>query len=458
MSVLDVAIRARESSNLLQIVEASQRSAALQRIKQILSAQKNKILEANELDMKFAKKQVEAGNLSESLYKRLDIKGNNDEKFDTMLKGIDEVDALEDPVGKITLSRKLDEGLSLYKVTCPVGVLLVIFEARPEVVVNISCLAIKSGNAAILKGGKEASHTNRILASLISEAVDPQTSGYGLTIPLSPEFPINTIQLVETRESIHELLKLDRYIDMAIPRGSNDLVRYVQNNTRIPVLGHADGLCSIFLDESCDLDKAIHIVVDAKTDYPAACNSVETCLVHEKCLDRVFPKVAQNLLEHGVKLHLDKHSKHSLHNSDIDFHKYKDLIVDATAEDYKTEYNSLDLAVKVVSSINEAISHIGEYGSKHTDCIVTENKENAELFMKILDSAGVFWNASTRFADGFRYGFGAEVGVSTNKTHARGPVGLEGLTIYKYKLIGNGQGAGDYGLAAGKKSYLHQDF
>ncbi|OMJ23421.1 putative gamma-glutamyl phosphate reductase, partial [Smittium culicis] len=353
---------------------------------------------------------------------------------------------------KVTLSRKLDNDLSLYRVTCPVGVLLVIFEARPEVVVNIACLAIKSGNAAILKGGKEASNTNRILNSLINDAINSLSSE-------TLNFPKNAIQLVESRDEIHQLLQLERYIDLAIPRGSNQLVKYVQNNTRIPVLGHAEGLCSIFLDASCDLDKAINVVLDAKIDYPAACNAVETCLIHQQCLDSVFPALALKLLQNGVTLHLDSKSSLCLKSCPInsEFNAFSNLILDATDIDYQTEYNSLEIAVKVVPSIKDAMAHISHYGSKHTDAIVTENKSNADLFMDSLDSAGVYWNASTRFADGFRYGFGTEVGVSTNKTHARGPVGLEGLTIYKYKLIGNGQGAGEYGIGLGKKPYLHID-
>ncbi|PVZ97797.1 hypothetical protein BB558_004207 [Smittium angustum] len=454
MDIVQIAKDAREAGNLLQLASPEQKSLALKSIKQVLSQHKQEILDANAKDMELALKEVEAGRLSSSLYKRLDINGKNGEKFETMIKGIDEVDLLQDPTGEITLSRKLDDKLSLYRVRCPVGVILVIFEARPEVVVNIACLAIKSGNAAILKGGKEASNSNHVLAKLIKQALTNVSEECLANNRFPHEFPRNAVQLVDKREEIHDLLQLDKYIDLAIPRGSNSLVKSVQNNTRIPVLGHADGLCSIYLDESCDLEKAIHVVVDAKTDYPAACNSVETLLVHSSILESKFPFVAKALLSMNVLLHLDSASKAALKN---DIQSYSNLIVDAKDEDYDHEFLGLEIAVKVVSSIDEAISHINEHGSKHTDAIITESESNAEFFMRKVDAAGVYWNASTRFADGFRYGFGAEVGVSTNKTHARGPVGLEGLTIYKYKLYGNGQGASDFGLGSEKKQYKHED-
>ncbi|PVU97152.1 hypothetical protein BB561_000731 [Smittium simulii] len=456
MSSLQTAINARTSSNLLQLASAQSRSQVLKRIKIVLEKHKEQIFEANLEDIAYAQKEVEAGRLSQSLFKRLDIKGENEAKFETMLKGIDEIDMLEDPIGRISMHRELDEGLVLKRVSCPVGVLLVIFEARPEVVVNIACLSIKSANAAILKGGKEASKTNRVLADLIKQAILSVLDENSSSNNDCPEFPINAIQLVDTRDEIHELLQLEKYIDLAIPRGSNALVKYVQNNTRIPVLGHADGLCSIYIDQNCDINKAAKIVVDAKTDYPAACNSVETLLVHADSLSECFPAVAKALIDSKVVLHLDSKSKSALLDSGIDFNTNASYIVDAVPEDYNTEFLSLELAVKVVSNIEEAITHINTHGSKHTDCIITSVESNGEYFMNKVDAAGVYMNASTRFADGFRYGFGAEVGVSTNKTHARGPVGLEGLTIYKYKLYGIGQAASEYG--PGKKQYTHRDF
>lgn len=344
-------------------------------------------------------------------------------------------------VGKITLATKLDDGLDLYRLTSPIGVLLVIFEARPEVIANITALALKSGNAAILKGGKESTQSFAAIARVISSAL------------ATTSIPPGAIQLIETREDVNALLDQDRYIDLVIPRGSNELVRFIKNNTKIPVMGHADGLCAIYIHEDADEDKAVRVVLDAKTDYTAACNAVETLLVHESVFGTVFPKVASTLLQAGVSLRCDPASKKALESSFLPT-AMKAIIQDATPQDYHTEFLELTLAVKTVSSVEEAITHINTHGSGHTDSILTESKEVAEKFMAVVDSAGVFWNASTRFADGFRYGFGTEVGISTNKIHARGPVGLEGLMIYKYQIRGNGQGAGDYG--SGKKKYLHQ--
>ncbi|RIA94770.1 gamma-glutamyl phosphate reductase [Glomus cerebriforme] len=367
---------------------------------------------------------------------RLDLEKGD--KFDTMLKGVSDIDQLPDPTGQITYSSKLDEGLELYRVTCPVGVLLVIFEARPEVVVNISSLAIKSGNAVILKGGKESILSLVALSTAIQSALTDTA------------IPPDTIQLVETREEIKALLDLDKYIDLVIPRGSNSLVKYIQSNTRIPVLGHADGLCSVYVDKDADLDKAVRVVVDSKINYPAACNAAETLLVDRSILSTHFIPITTALQNANVQLYLDSESLSHLPSRD------SSLIKECVTEDFDTEFLDLKIAVKVVDGVEEAIQHINSHGSKHTDAIVTENEQVAKRFMQGVDAAGVYWNASTRFADGFRYGFGAEVGVSTNKTHARGPVGLEGLVIYKYKLCGNGHIVGEFGEGSGKKKYLHE--
>ena len=358
---------------------------------------------------------------------------------------------LPDPIGQVTLRTLLDDGLELERVSCPIGVLLIIFEARPEVIANIAALAIKSGNAAILKGGKESTHSFEAISRVISTALE------------GTDVPNAAIQLVRTRDVIDELLQLDRYIDLVIPRGGNELVRYVKSHTRIPVLGHADGLCSIYLHKDADLETAVRVVLDSKCDYPAACNAVETLLVHEEVAGGVLVGVAEALLKSGVSLLCDKQSKEVLGGKlGRDFAV---LLQDVDEADYDTEFLDLKIAVKTVPAAGEvdgtsdpsldlAISHINAHGSGHTDCIVTQSKEAAEYFMAAVDSAGVYWNASTRFADGMRYGFGTEVGISTNKIHSRGPVGLEGLTIYKYKIRGNGQVAGEYG--AGKKAYKHE--
>ncbi|CAG8524068.1 6333_t:CDS:2 [Dentiscutata heterogama] len=368
-SLVQIAINAREASNKLQYLTAEDRSFALNRIKAVLENKKRDIFKANEQDKQNADKLVKAGTLSASLFKRLDLESGD--KFATMLQGISDIDRLPDPIGQITYSSKLDEGLELFRVTCPVGVLLVIFEARPEVVVNITALALKSGNAAILKGGKESILTLTALSSAIQSALNDTV------------IPPNAIQLVETREEIDALLDLDKYIDLV--------------------------------------------------NYPAACNAAETLLIHRSILSSHLLPLVTALQNNNVLLHLDQESLSQLPPS-YDTSRIQSCI----PEDFDTEFLDLEMAVKVVSDVEEAIQHINSHGSKHTDAIVTENEQIAKRFMQGVDAAGVYWNASTRFADGFRYGFGAEVGVSTNKTHARGPVGLEGLLIYKYKLCGNG--------------------
>lgn len=334
--------------------------------------------------------------------------------------------------------------------------LLIIFEARPEVIANIASLAIKSGNAAILKGmsspllsdqsltllgGKESTESFVAISKIISEALE-QT-----------EVPNTAIQLVTTRNVIPELLKLDHYIDLVIPRGSNELVRYIKSSTKIPVLGHADGLCSIYLEHTADPIMAVKVIVDSKTSYPAACNSVETLLVEEAALESVIPPVAEALLEKGVSLRCDPSSKAAL-TKKLSAHSVA-VLQDSTESDYETEFLNLTLAIKTVSSISEAISHINVHGSHHTDAILTSSSTHAEQFMSSVDSAGVFWNTSTRMADGMRFGFGTEVGISTNKIHARGPVGLEGLMIYKYKIRGAGHVTESYGEGEGQKRFKH---
>ncbi|RKP26208.1 glutamate-5-semialdehyde dehydrogenase [Syncephalis pseudoplumigaleata] len=443
-SVVDIARNARLASTELQSVTGATKSMALKHIQAALLEHKATIIAANRKDKEAsAGAEVDAGRLSASLFKRLDIEGANEEKFMTMVEGVADVDKLEDPTGRVSLATKLDEQLEMYRVACPVGVLLVIFEARPEVAVNISALAIKSGNAVILKGGKEATHTLQALNACLREALNGLSAEHRI--------PADAIQLVSRREEIAKLLDQDKYIDMVIPRGSNALVRHIQNNTRIPVLGHADGLCSIFIDATADVKKSIDIVLDAKLSYPAACNAVETLLVHADAAERVLPSLGAALFAQQVQLRADAATLAHL-PTPSEPHLLQ-AIVDA---DDDTEFLDAVLSVRVVASLADAIAHINAHGSKHTDAIITEDKDNAELFMTQVDAAGVYWNASTRFADGFRYGFGTEIGVSTNKTHARGPVGLEGLVIYKYRMYGNGQASAAYGVGEGKRRYLHE--
>lgn len=414
MDFIQIAKDAKVASLEVADLSTEIKNLALITIANEIELNKERIFEANKKDLADAEKLVASGELSKSTFNRLKLDEN---KMRDMIQGIRDIAKLSDPVNKKLLVRELDEDLTLYKVSCPIGVLGIIFEARPDVIAQISSLAIKSSNAVILKGGKESINTNKEILSVINKALQNVEN-----------FPKNVVQQVFTRDDVAQMLKCDKYINLIIPRGGNNLVRFIKENTKIPVLGHADGICHIFVDESADIDMAIEVVTDAKTQYPSACNAVETLLIHENFAYK------DNLLA-------------SLQLSEIQ------LI--AEPESWATEYGDKILAFKTVKSVDEAIEHINTYGSGHTDGIITKNIENAEKFMNKVDSAGVYFNASTRFADGFRYGFGAEVGISTNKTHARGPVGLEGLTIYKYKLVGNGQIVSDY--ATGVKQFKHKD-
>ncbi|KAI1109284.1 glutamate-5-semialdehyde dehydrogenase [Nemania sp. NC0429] len=439
-SPAEAAREAKSASHSLATLPAAARNDALTAIHAALSAARDDILAANGRDLDAARRAAEHGQLSQSLVSRLDLGKKG--KWEDMLKGILDVRELEDPVGKITLRTKLDDGLELTRVTCPIGVLLIIFEARPEVIANIASLAIKSGNAAILKGGKESTESFIAISRVISAALE------------KTQVPNNAIQLVTTRDVIPQLLDLDQFIDLVIPRGSNELVRYIKGNTKIPVLGHADGLCSIFLEASADTQMAAEVIVDSKTSYPAACNSLETLLVQRSGMETHLQPVAEALIEKGVVLRCDQETKDFLTNKLSPDSSTK--LQDATDEDFDTEFLSLTLAVKAVADVDEAIAHINTHGSKHTDAILTSSPELAERFMSSVDAAGVYWNASTRFADGMRYGFGTEVGISTNKIHSRGPVGLEGLMIYKYKIRGQGHVTAVYGEGEGKKRFKHE--
>lgn len=411
---IELAKNAKVASKKMAILPVGLKNTALLNIAKKLKENKDKIFEANKMDLDAAKSLVENGKLSQSTFNRLKLDEN---KMRDMVQGIIDISNLEDPIGKTLLKRQLDDGLILTKKSCPIGVLGIIFEARPDVISQISALAIKSSNAVILKGGKESINTNKEIMNVIQEALDE-----------IKEFPKNVLTQVFTRDDVKNMLEMDSYIDLIIPRGGNSLVKFVKENTKIPVLGHADGICHIFVDESADLEKAKRIIIDAKTQYPSACNSVETLLIHSKF------KFETELLK-------------ALEDADIE------LI--ATPESWHKEYSDKILAYKIVHSLEEAIEHINTYSSGHTESIITENQNNAIIFMNAIDSAGVYHNVSTRFADGFRYGFGAEVGISTAKTHARGPVGLEGLTIYKYNLEGNGDIVKDY--VEGVKTFNHKD-
>jgi glutamate-5-semialdehyde dehydrogenase len=421
--LLQRAAAVRRSAMALGQCSDQQRRAAVAAMAEALEANRVAILAANQADLEAAA----ADGLAPSLVARLKLDGA---KLDGAIAGVRQVAALADPIGRRQLHTELDTGLVLERVTVPLGVVGVIFEARPDAVMQIASLAIRSGNGAILKGGREASRScaailEALQAGLAASAVAPQA-----------------LELLTSREESLALLKLDGLVDLIIPRGSNALVRFIQENTRIPVLGHADGICHLYVDEAADLDEALRVALDAKTQYPAACNAIETLLVHSAVAGRFLPPAAAAFATAGVELRGDAAARaHGVPHP-------------ASDADWRTEYADLILAVKVVSSLDEALEHIRCYSSRHTEAICTTNAATAERFLASVDSAGVFLNCSTRFADGFRYGFGAEVGISTQTLPPRGPVGLEGLVTYRYRLRGEGHIAADY--ASGERTFSHR--
>lgn len=424
MNITETCWQVKSASLKLAAAGSKEKNKALLHIAEVLLAHKEEIFSANLEDLK----RSEAENISSPLLKRLKF---DEAKLSEVIDGIHSLVKLEDPVGKTLLSTELDEGLDLYKVTCPIGAIGVIFESRPDALVQISTLCLKSGNGVLLKGGSEARETNRILANLIISASE------------AAGMPTGWCALLETRSDINELLKQDKDVDLIIPRGSNEFVRYIMNNTNIPVMGHADGICHCYIDSVANLDMAVRIVIDSKTQYVAVCNALETLLVHHEAARTFLPLLKKAADERHLELFGCRETLAVI------------PVTPATIEDWKTEYLDYKLSVKVVKSLDEAIDHINTYGSGHTDSIVTADSEHAARFMSLVDSGNVFWNCSTRFSDGYKYGLGAEVGISTGKLHARGPVGLEGLVIYKYNLIGHGQIVADY--AAKKRSFKHKN-
>ncbi len=435
-TLIEQARQARAAAQTLAVLPTEQKNALLLRIAARIREQASRLLEVNRQDCAVAQAMQERGELSASAAKRVQL---DERKLEQIARSVEEVASLEDPVGKVQLARQLDEGLKLYRVSCPIGVILVIFESRPDVVTQISSLALKSGNSVILKGGKEAQNTNRLLAQIVQSVLKE-----------TPQFSEHSVSLIESRDEVSQMVKLSEYLDLIIPRGSNQLVQYIQENAQVPVMGHADGICHVFLDQDADFEKAEQIVLDSKTDYPAVCNAAETLLIHQNFpLERTV-KILRELQRKDVELRVCPLLKEALK-------PFADLNLSSAEEaDWSTEYTDLILSIRQVASTAEAIDHIHHYGSAHTDAIVTENRDTACWFLETVDSAGVFWNASTRFADGFRYGFGAEVGVSTGRTHARGPVGLDGLVIYKYQLHGDGHTVGPY--SRGEKTFQFKDF
>lgn len=424
-SLVEIAIQTRQAARSLAVLSTEAKNQAIEAIAQALETAAPEILAANAADCQAA----EAEGIAKPLYNRLKLDAV---KLQGAIAGVRDVGKLADPVGVVQINRELDQGLILKRITCPLGVLGIIFEARPEALIQIVSLAIKSGNGVILKGGKEAIRSCETLVIIIHKAL--------VKTAVNPE----AVQLLTTREETLEMLRLDGYVDLIIPRGSNSFVRFVQENTRIPVLGHAEGICHLYVDKSADFKKAVAITIDAKTQYPAACNAIETLLVHSAIAAEFLPIVAQALQAVKVELLGDPKTCEILQ------------IAAATEADWSTEYSDLILSIKIVDSLEAAINHINTYGSRHTDAIVTEDIEAAETFLNQVDAAGVYHNCSTRFADGFRYGFGAEVGISTQQMPPRGPVGLEGLVTYKYRVVGDGQIAASY-VGKDAKEFTHRD-
>ncbi len=407
----------------------STRNDALHAIADAIEANADAILDANARDVEEAEALLDAGEYTRAFVDRLTLSASKLDSIAAMVRSVAEQD---DPLGRTLAARELDADLELYKVSVPIGVLGAVFESRPDALVQIAALSLKSGNAVVLKGGSEATHSNRILHELIAEAA------------AVADVPGGWAQLIEAREDVETLLERDDAVDLLMPRGSSAFVSYVEDNTSIPVLGHTEGVCHVYVDSDADLDMAEDVAYDAKVQYPAACNAVETLLVHESVAAEFLPGVADRYREAGVELRGDERTRE---------------LVDASAatdEDWITEYGDLILSIRVVDSTTDAIGHVNEHGSKHTESIVTEDDDAAGRFMRGVDAASVFHNASTRFADGYRFGLGAEVGISTGKTHARGPVGLDGLTTYKYHLEGDGQLVATY-AGENPRPFTHVD-
>ncbi|NJN04028.1 MAG: glutamate-5-semialdehyde dehydrogenase [Leptolyngbyaceae cyanobacterium SL_1_1] len=426
VSLTAIAQKTRQAAQQLAGLTAADKNRAIAAIAQSLETAAAEIIAANQADCEAAL----ADNLAKPLYGRLKL---DTDKLKGAIAGVRSVAQLPDPVGQVQIHRQLDDGLILKRLTCPLGVLGVIFESRPDAVMQISSLAVKSGNGVILKGGREAVLSCQALVKAIRQ---------GLTnAGINPA----AVQLLTTREETQALLALEGYVDLIIPRGSNAFVRYVQENTRIPVLGHAEGICHLYVDQAADLDQAVNIAVDAKTDYPSACNTIETLLVHRAIAPGFLPLVAPALQARQVELRGDTAAR-----------QWLPQIQPTDEADWSTEYSDLILAIRVVDSLTAAIAHINTYGSRHTEAIVTQDEAAAAQFIAQVNAAGVFHNCSTRFADGFRYGLGAEVGISTQQMPPRGPVGLEGLVTYKYQVVGDGHIASAY-AGENSKPFTHRD-
>ncbi|MCX2818239.1 glutamate-5-semialdehyde dehydrogenase [Haladaptatus sp. F3-133] len=431
MNAEQKAQKANDAALELSNVSEEDRNSLLRGIARSIEGKEDEILDANARDVEEAEGMLERGEYTQALVDRLKLDEAKVASIAEMVRGAAEQD---DPIGETLTARELDEGMNLYKVSVPIGVVGSVFESRPDALPQIASLCLKSGNTAVLKGGSEAEGSNRVLFDAVREATAE-----------SDAVPDGWLQLIESREDVETLLGMDEYVDLLMPRGSTAFVRHVQDNTKIPVLGHTEGVCHVYVDEDADSEKAEDVAYDAKVDYPAACNAVETVLIHEDAADGFLPRIAERYDDANVEVRGDEATREVIDAEE------------ATDDDWTTEYGDLMVAVRIVGSVAEAVGHINTYGSKHTDCIVTEDGERARRFMENVDSASVFHNVSTRFSDGFRYGLGAEVGISTGKTHARGPVGVEGLTTYKWYIEGDGHVVGEY-RGEDARDFTHRGF
>ncbi|SRR6266404_2492910 len=425
-SAADAAKLARAASRKLAVLSEEKRNGVLQAAAKRLETNAAKILAANEEDVRAAEELVRVGKMSAAMLARLRVTQQGVREMAEKVRG---VARLPDPLRRRLAATEMDDGLVLTKESCPLGVVAVVFESRPDVVPQVASLALKSGNAILLKGGSEAARTNEVLMTIWRGALAE-----------SGDVPVGAAQMLHSRADVMELLNLERDVDLLIPRGGKAFVEQISRQSRIPVLGHGEGICHVYVHAAADLQKAERIVMDAKVDYPAACNAAETLLVDASVAADFVPQIAGRLIAAGVEVRGCERTCAIAKSGDVSA---------ATEEDWATEYGDMILAVKVVDGLDAAIAHIHEFGSAHTEAIITEDAAAAERFLNEVDAAGVFHNASTRFADGYRYGLGAEVGISNGKLHARGPMGMEGLTTYKYKLRGSGQTVGDY--KSGKK-------
>jgi len=431
VDVASIARSAREASRKLALLSDQTRKASLLAIADALEGNGGRILAANRKDCAAAEKLLSAGEMTPALFSRLRIKESG---IAEMAARAREVANLPDPLGKLLAATELDQGLILQKESCALGVIAVVFESRPDVLPQVASLALRSGNAVLLKGGAEAANSNECIVAVWRAALSR-----------FPDVPQESIHLLQSRSDVMELLRLQGEVDLLIPRGSKEFVAFVEQNSRIPVLGHGEGICHVFVDRAADLNRAVTVTLDSKVQYPAACNSVETLLVHKDVAPAFLPRVVAELKRANVEVRGCPRVLALLPEAKL---------VPAIEKDWSTEYSDLILSVKIVDTLEQGLEHIHRYGSKHTECIVTEDQSVAERFLQEVDAAGVFHNASTRFADGYRFGFGAEVGISNGKLHARGPMGIEGLTTYKYKLRGNGHIVAEY--SSGVRHFKHK--